>query len=179
MPFCTTPGAVAAFKRWRARLETAGVELGEPDAYVVGLVASREARLEELAGELARCKRPDRRLRLLQQERLAAGDMQKQLDLLERTYGGAVTEAAAPVGAAGTTSGRVVPFPQRRLGATAQRIVAAAAKGGVLTKTQLRERVRGSQGDFLRGLREALAIGALAREGPGSRARPYLYRRMG
>jgi hypothetical protein len=177
MPFCATPAAVAAFKRWRARLEAASVQLGEPDAYVVGLVASREARLEELSGELARCKRPERRLRLLQQERLAAADMQKALDLLDRTYGGAATEAAAPVRATGT-GGRVVAFPQRGLGPMAQRIVAAADKGVALTKAQLRERIRGSQGDFLRGLREALAVGALARGGAGSRTRPYVYRRV-
>ena len=56
------------------------MELGEPDVYVVAIAASREARLQELADELAKAKRPELRARLVAQERAAAGDMTKALE---------------------------------------------------------------------------------------------------
>lgn len=115
------------------------------------------------------------------QQRLAAGDMHKALDLLERTFGGAVAEVEAEPArqATGTDGADVLPFRARSgLGAVAQRIV-AAAKARPLTKAQLRTRVRGGQGEFLRGLREAIDAGALRRDGSGTKARPYLYRSEG
>lgn len=149
--------------------------LGEADSYPLALTALAESRLEELGQELATCRDRDRRLRLLAAERLAAQDMAKGLDLLERTFGGAIGEAV-PLKATGT-GGRVLDFPRPGLGPLAQRLVAAVADGAPLTKAELRSRVRGNQGDFLRGLREALAAGALQKEGAGSRARPFKYRR--
>lgn len=176
-PFCATPAAIEAFEKWYARIEAIGVELGEADHYVIGLVASREARLQELSEALATCKTQRRRLQLVQAERMAAQDMAKALDLVERTYGGAgEVEKTAQVAATGTGGARVVPF--RGPSATAQRIL-AAARTSPLTKAELRRRVKGSQNDFLRALREALAAGELVREGAGSKARPYRYHHSG
>ena len=178
-PFCKTAAARAAFGAWRKRLEALGVELADADRYVVGLLASREARLDELTGDLARCKDESRRLRLVAAERLAAGDMQRALELVHRTYGAAEADEqeAGVLQAATGTHGRVVAFRQRGgLGPLAQRLAAAVA-GGALTKAELRRRVRGSQGQFLDGLREALADGAIRRTGTGRRGRPFKYER--
>jgi hypothetical protein len=176
-PFCTTPPAIEAFGKWYARIENLGVELGEADDYIIGLVASREARLQELAVALAACKSARRRLQLGQAERMAAQDMSKALDLVERTYGGAgEVEKTAQAAATGTGGAHVVPFRPAGLSPTAQRIV-AAVRAAPLTKSELRRRVKGAQGDFLRGIKDAIAAGELLREGAGSKARPYRYRR--
>jgi len=180
-PFCSTPAAIAAFERWRSRLELAGVILAEPDLYVLGLASRAETRLEELGAELAQCKDAGQRLRLLEAERKAAIDVARSLDHLERVFGAAaVQEKARPVRAqaTGTEGARVIAFQrQRGLSMTAQRIVAVARKAGVaLTRTQLRQRTVGSEPDFLAGLRQALDSGALRREGSGTRGKPYMYR---
>lgn len=184
IPFCRTAGAKAAYRRWCDRLKRLGVELGEADVFAVALLASREARLEELTRALAACRRDqDLRLRLVTRERLAASDMARALDAAERAFGGMVEEAAVAQGVTvrATGTGRVVPFPaggdQKPLGVTAQRIVVALAGGEVLTKAELRRRVAGTQGDFLRGLREVLAGGQVRRSGSGSKVSPYKYRR--
>lgn len=64
------------------------------------------------------------------------------------------------------------------LSAVAGRIVAAVAKASrPLTKDALRRRVAGSEDDYRRGLREALAAGQVKREGLGRKGRPFLYSR--
>jgi hypothetical protein len=79
--------------------------------------------------------------------------------------------------ATGTDGGTVLAFPKVALGKTAQRVVAALAKAGApLTKTELRRRVPGAQGAFLRGLREATAAGAVVREGRGTKGGAFRYR---
>jgi hypothetical protein len=178
-PFCSTPAAIEAFRRWRGRLEAAGVELGEPDEYVVAIAATREARLQELAEELAKVKRPDRRARIVAQERLAAGDMTKALELLERTFGASVAEAVAPEVKATGTDGHVLAFRPPGQSPRVKALVAAVAKRGPMTKAEMRGAVRGGQGEFLRAIREAVAAGVLRREGAGSKSRPYRYRASG
>jgi hypothetical protein len=179
-PFCEDKRSAAAFDRWAARLEAAGVELGEADRFVVGLLASREVRLEGLVAELRREKDAGRRLRLIAAERLAAQDMAKALDQAERTYGSAVEGAAAEVeeqAATGTEGGRVLAFaPAGGLSAVAQRIAAAVEKSSrPLTKDALRRRVAGSQDDFLRGVKEAERAGAIVRSGSGRRGSPFTF----
>jgi hypothetical protein len=176
-PFCTTPAAKRAFAAWQKRLEALGVELGEPDTYLVGLIASREARLEELAGELARCKDEGRRLRIVAAERLAAGDMAKALDQAERVFGPRVAEGAPAIRKAAHEGGSsIVPFPTRAGSMAGQRIVVALTKGGPMRKEALRKLVPGNQGDFLRGLKEAMASGAVVREGTGTKTAAFVYR---
>jgi hypothetical protein len=90
--------------------------------------------------------------------------------------------AAQGVRRATGTAGRVVAFPvvggaEKSPGPVAQRIVAALSGGESLRKPELRRRVAGNQGDFLRGLREALAAGLVKRSGSGSKASPYRYQR--
>jgi hypothetical protein len=178
-PFCATKAARDAFERWRSRVVDLGALLTEADDYVLGLAASREARLAELARDLARCKDESRRLRLVAAERLAAGDMAKALELLERTYGAAAPAVEEPLRATGTAGrvGRVVTFPGKTagLGVGAQRCVAAVRTRGPLTKAQLRAAVKGNQGDFLRAVKEALGARALVRTGRGTKTKPYRY----
>jgi hypothetical protein len=105
------------------------VELGEADRFVVGLLASREARLESLIKELGREADVGRRLRLAAAERLAAQDMARALDQAERIFGGAAGRTEAPIeehSAMGTEGGRVLAFAPAAAGLSpaAQRIVA-------------------------------------------------------
>ena len=180
-PFCSTKPAREAFDRWRTRLDSLGVELGEADGYLLGLLATREARLEELAAELVRSKDDmTLRLRLVAAERMAAQDMARALDQAERHFGSRVEAMPAQAVATGT-GGRVVSFPTPAPGTpasvTGQRIVAVLARSRkALTKAELRRRVPGNQGDFLRGLREAEQTGAAAKDGAGTRSRPFRYR---
>jgi hypothetical protein len=183
-PFCDGSKALRdAFDRWAGRLSALGVELEEPDRFVVGLLASREVRLEALGAELRRERDSGRRLRIVAAERLAAADMQKALDQAERAFGAAVAEDEVPARAkaTGTDGGRVVPFVSasaRGLGQHAQRIVAALAKAPrPMTKAQLRRAVPGGQSEFTRGLREAVDVRAVMRCGRGSKGRPYVYQR--
>jgi hypothetical protein len=172
---------VAAYGRWKARVVAVGAVLTSADDYVLGLAASREARLEELTLSLARCKDQGQRLRLVAAERLAAVDMGKALEVLERTYGAAAPAQEEQLKATGTTSwsgsgGSVVAFPAPSgLDVCAQRIVAAVRRNGPATKDQLRARVKGSQDDFLRGIKTALAMGALVKSGSGTKTQPYRY----
>lgn len=176
-PFATTPAAKRAFAAWQKRLADLGVELGEPDLFLVGLIASREARLEELSADLAECKDEGRRLRIIAAERLAAGDMAKALDQAERVFGARVTEGLPEtVKRAAESGGSVVAFPQRPRTVTGQRIVVQLQKGGPMGKDALRKAVPGNQGDFLRGLKEAVKVGAVLMEGTGTKSRPFTYR---
>jgi hypothetical protein len=175
-PFCTTPIAKRAYAGWTERLEALGVELGEPDTFLVGLLASREARLQELARDLARRKDESRRLKIISAERLAAQDMAKALDQAERIFGSRVTEDVPEAVRKAMGKASVVPFPKRPGSVTGQRIVVALTKAGALRKDALRRAVSGSQGDFLRGLKEALQSGAVVREGSGTKIAPYTYR---
>ena len=186
-PFCDSdPAAVVCFDRWVKRLEALGVELGEADRYVVGVVASREARLEQLAAAVSSASDGALQLQLVQAERLAAQDVGRGLDLLERTFGASVGEVAVEereavsVSATGT-DGRVLAFAARGgLSPVAQRIAATCARSSrPLTKDALRRRVSGSQDDFLRGLKEAVGAGGVVRTGVGKKGRPYLYARGG
>jgi hypothetical protein len=125
-------------------------------------------------------KGPDRRARVVAQERAAAGDMMKALELLERTFGASVAEAVAPeVKATGTDGGRVIQFRPAGLSPRVKALVAAVAARGTMTKAEMRQAVRGGQGEFLKAIREAVDAGALKREGAGSKARPYRYRASG
>jgi hypothetical protein len=179
-PFCTTPAARQAFVAWQKRLGALGVELGEPDTFLLGLISSREARLQELAQDLADCKDEGRRLRITAAERLAAGDFAKALDQAERIFGPRVTEGEPQaVKLAAQSGGSVVAFPARPGSVAGQRIVAALTKGGPMKKDDLRLRVAGNQGAFLRGLNEAVKGGAVVREGSGTKSRPYVYRAAG
>jgi len=178
-PFCATAEACARFDAWCSRLRGLGVELADTDLELVGVIASRQARLAALGEELAREADPDRRLRIGAAERMAALDVLKALDAAERAWGGVAVEGEAEpavVQRTGTDDGRVVPFRAPGLGVVAQRVAAAVAKAGPLTKGELRRRVPGAQGAFLRGLREALAAGAVVREGDGRKGRPFKYR---
>ena len=185
-PFCgADPAAVQCFDAWVRRLEGRGVELGEADRYVVGIIASREARLEQLAAAVSSAVDGALQLQLVAAERLAAQDVARGLDLLERTFGGSVGEVAVEerqaVGATGT-DGRVLPFASKGAGLSpvAQRIAAVVSKtSSRLTKDALRRRVPGSEDDFLRGLREAVAAGTVVRSGLGRKRHPYLYARGG
>lgn len=175
-PFCRTKGARAAFERWRSRVVAAGAAVTDADTYVLGLAANRESRLEELVDALAKCKDDGRRLRLISAERLAAGDMAKALELLERTYGAAVP-AVQELRATGTGGGpRLVSFPPPTgLGVLGQRIVQALRAHGGQTKAELRQRVTGSEDAFLRGLKAALALHMVKRTGKGTKVVPYRY----
>lgn len=179
-PFCDRDkAATAAFDLWVGRLETLGVELQDADAYVVGLLASREARLEGLVAELRREKDGGRRLRLLAAERLAAQDMAKALDQAERVFGAVTVEDAVEQArqATGTDGANVIAFASKRgPSPVAQRIAATVAKASrPLTKDALRRRVSGAEGDFLRGLREAVDAGTVIRTGHGRKGSPYVY----
>lgn len=177
-PFCTDKAAASAFDRWVGRLEAMGIELQEADNYVIGLLASREARLEGLVAELRRERDAGRRLKLIAAERLAAADMAKALDQAERVFGASVGEAVVEPRAAATgTDGNVIPFVSKvGLSPTAQRLVGALAKAGApLTREALRRRVSGSQNAFLAALREAVAAGALVRSGSGRKGAPHVY----
>jgi len=170
------------FDAWCRRLEAAGVELNEADLRIVGLVASRECRLTQLAAAVAGELDGAAQLALVREERLAASAMAAAIDLLERTFG-VQAEAVRPVElqATGTAGrgGRVVAFAgaaSKVKTAAGQRIVAAvngAAHG--LTFPALRRSVAGSQGAFRAGLREAVACGAIRREGRGTRGAPFVY----
>jgi hypothetical protein len=176
--------ARSAFDLWLTRLHRLGITVDRagPDGDLVALVATRQARLEALASELARERDPDRRLRIGSAERLAAGDYARALDLVERAFGSRVEVAAEEpdqLRATGTDDGNVLAFqaPGVRSKA-AQRIVAVVAKAGApLSLAQLRRRVPGSQGDWRRGLREAVDAGAVARSGRGHKGSPFLYSR--
>jgi hypothetical protein len=184
-PFCDgDKPAVAAFDRWASRIAAAGVELAEADLYVVGLLASREARLEALGRELRRERDAGRRLRVVAAERLAAGDMQKALDLAERVFGQQVAagEEQVEVHARATGTDNVLAFESagRSLGTVAQRIASVVAKAHrPLTRDALRRRVPASEDDFGRALKEAVAAGAVQRGGAGKKGRPFTYARGG
>ena len=95
-PFCgSDPAAVACFQFWRSRLEALGVVLDEADLRVVGLVASRETRLEQLAAAVAGELDGGTQLRLVEAERKAWADVVAAFDLVERTFGAVVAEAVA------------------------------------------------------------------------------------
>jgi hypothetical protein len=181
---CITPAERAAFSAWRARLEALGLELGEADDYVLGLLACREVRLRDLTRVVARSKGSDK-LRAIAAERMASADFAKALDMAERLFGARAgeQEQEQAVVATGTAGGRVVPFraasPTKAGPVAQQRIVAALAPGMVLTKAELRKRVPGAQGAFLAGLKAAVTAGAIVREGQGTKSRPYRYRRAG
>ena len=186
-PFCgADPAAVACFDGWRGRLEGLGVVLDEADLRVVGLVASRETRLEQLAAAVAGELDGGAQLRLVEAERKAWADVVAAFDLVERTFGGVVAEAVARPAAlrATGTSGpapRVLAFAgasdTKPRTTTGQRIAAAVCSSSApLTFAGLRRAVKGSQNDLRAGLRDALACGAIRREGRGSKGRPYLYR---
>lgn len=185
-PFCSDAAAGACFDAWVKRLEGLGIELQESDGYVIGLLASREVRLEQLAHAVAIERDGSVQLRLVSAERLAAQDMARALDQAERVFGASVAEGAAveqreAVSATGT-DGRVLPFASKGSGLSpvSQRIAAVVAKASrPLTKDALRRRVSGSEDDFLRGLREAVAAGAVVRSGLGRKGAPYLYARGG
>ncbi len=174
-PFCTTAAAREAYEGWTTRLVALGVELGEPDLFLVGLLASREARLTELARDLAECKDQGRVLRIIAAERLAAGDMARALDQAERIFGSRVTDAV-PETVRKAAGSSVVAFPGKPTSKTGQRIVTALEKKGPLRRDALRRAVPGNQGDFLRGLKEAVGSGAVVREGVGTKTAPYRYR---
>lgn len=170
--FCNgSKAASAARARWASRIEAARVELTEADLYVVDLLASREARLEDLRRELRRERDADRWLRVVQAERLAAADMAKALDQADRVLGIVI--------------GQEDEEPARRdndrqRGIVAQRIASAVARESQpLTRAELRRRVAGSENDFGEGLREALLSAAVVRNGAGKRGRPYTYSKPG
>ena len=172
------PGCVAC--------DALGYEMGEADAYVVGLCASREVRLTQLAAAVAGELDGGTQLRLIQAERLAAADVASSLDHLERVFAvaGEVPKPAA-LRATGTSgpapSGKVISFagvseskPKTAIG---QRLAAVVARSSApLTMPALRRTVQGSEGDFRRGLRDALACGAVRREGSGTKGKPFVYR---
>ena len=81
--------------------------------------------------------------------------------------------------ATGTDGSVVLAFRPAGLSPRVKALVAAVAKGGPMTKAELRGAVRGSQGDFLKAVREAVAAGALSREGAGTRSHPHRYRASG
>lgn len=173
----------SAFDLWLTRLHRLGIEVDRagPDGDLVALVASRQARLSALAGELAAERDPDRRLRIGAAERLAAGDYARALDLVERAFGSRVELAAEEpdeLRATGT-DGNVLPFQAPGVRSkTAQRIVAVVAKAGApLTLAQLRRRVPGSENDWRRGLAEVVAAGAVTRSGRGIKGSPFSFTR--
>jgi hypothetical protein len=177
-PFCEGSKELReTFDRWVARLAEAEVELTDADRVLIGVVASREVRLEALGRELRREKDSGRRLRVIAAERLAAQDMSKALDQLVRTFGAAAAEEETVAArGTGTDGGRVLSFEARPqgLGRLAQRIVAALGKRP-LTKAQIRRLVSGSRSDFARGLQEAVDSGSVVRSGSGRKGRPFVY----
>jgi hypothetical protein len=180
---CVTRAERAAFAAWRGRLEDLALELGPADEYVVAVIAVREVRLRELTRAVARARKQTEKLRAIAAERMASADFAKALDMAERLFGARVGEEIQEeaLGATGTAGTRVVPFiPAGRMKArtvAGQRIVAVLGRGVALTKAELRRRVPGAQGAFLAGLKEAVASGAVKREGEGTKARPFRYRR--
>lgn len=187
-PFCASdPAAREAFDGWVERLRAVGVEVGEADAFIVGLLAVRTARLEQLSRAIAAEADGATQLKLVEAERRAAAAVQASLDHLERALGvAAAAEAPAQLRATGTSGpapGRVISFavssakPKSALG---QRLAAAVARSAApLTMAALRRSVAGSEGDFRRALRDALACGAVRREGSGTKGRPFVYLRGG
>lgn len=175
-----TPAERAAWRAWRARLEGLGVQLSDAGGYVLAVVAVRQTRLRELTAAVANARKQSDKMRMIEAERKASAAFAQALDLAERTFGAAVGEEAVAVAATGTT-GRVVEFPRaapmKARATAAQRIVAALNGGRSLTKAELRRRVPGAQGVFLAGLAQAVERGDIVREGPGSKSRPYHYRR--
>jgi hypothetical protein len=189
-PLCVSPAAVAAFHGWEGRLVALGVELNEVDRYVVGVVSGRQAILEELEARLVRVlKKQSERLRLVEAIRKASLSFERGVDLLERTFGQRVAEAVSvpeQLVASSGTGGRVLTIPARAAmgvaprcrGAVAirQRILGALAQAQLpLSKDQLRGRVRGDEGAFLRVLGELVREGAVRKGGRGRKTDPYTY----
>ncbi len=178
-PFCGDERTRRAFDAWCKRIERASValDLETAGAHLVVLLASREVRLEALQERLRRSKGTD--LELVRAERLAAGDMVRTLDLVERVLGPRVAAREPALEATGTT-GTVVSFPVKLKSATGQRIAAAlAVSPRALLKAELRAVVPGRQDQFLVGLAEAVRSGAVRRSGSGRKKDPYRYGRGG
>jgi hypothetical protein len=175
--FCPDARTRREFDRIARLVRESGFEVQEGDYYLLGAFANGAARLEQLAELVSREKDPERRLRLMGAERLARGDVSRLIDQLERHYAGVDVEESAPELRQTGTDGKVIPF-NRGLSRVAQRIVAVLGKAkGPLTREALRRRVPGSQGAFLKALREALAAGVLARSGAGRKGSPHVYSR--
>ncbi len=186
--------AEAAFDRWRARLDAAGVEFDNAGAalHVVGLLASREVALERLRRAVRAERTVNKRLRLIAAERRAAGDFRLALEHADRVFGALAVPEAEEVAAAGAVAvngARVIPMPLREVPAIvarrgkapqaiAQRILAALnASGRALTKVELRKRVPGDAGTFLRELKAMEKSGSIKRSGRGTKGDPFRYHR--
>lgn len=191
-PFCDgNPASEAAFDRWRGRFEAAGVDLPDEgaDAYVLGLLASREAALERLRADVDAETDMELRLKIVQAERRAAADFRAGLELAERVFGARAGEISVPVPIAvggGGGGGRVVQMPRRVPDTIAGRgkgpdavharilgVLADASQA--LTKDELQKRTPGDPSTFLRELKTLIASGAVKRSGAGRRGDPYRY----
>jgi hypothetical protein len=185
-PFCTDDVAASCFDWWATHLESLGIALDDADAYVVGLLASREANLRALRVVLAGASAPDPRL--LAAEARAARDFAEELDRSERVFGAriAVAVEAGATRLVAVGGGRVIPMPERstlRLAprgrgaeVVAGRITSALATApGALTKRELQKAVRGDTSTILRALADLLAAGKVKSEGAGRKGNPRRY----
>lgn len=189
-PFCSSPAARAAFDAWRTRVEALGIVLSSGDTYLVGQLAARQLRYEDLQQRVELEQDAGMRLRLVESERRASVAFQAALEVLDRALHGRVAEAEEqPVVPAAVAGGaRVLRMPARpkagsglakRLKgpeAVQGRILLALSRAdGPLTRVQLRKRVPGDETTFLRTLAALVESGEIARSGAGVRGRPHVY----
>ena len=183
-PFCAGDRErEKAYEGWMARLERAGFEATEADAFVIGLVASREVKLERLRKLLQKAKQPVDVLRIGEAERRAAGDLRATLEFLERAVGERLDEGAVEAGEeklAVVGGGRkVLAMPARKHTASmaaGDRIKAALARAKrPLTKPEIRKRVPGDAQAFLGALKKLHATGEITRKGRGVNRSPFRY----
>ncbi len=188
-PFCPSAQARRAAAAWAARLEALGVQLAEADRYVVAIVASREAALEDLQLQLKRTREVGLRLRIHEATRRASLAFAAGLELLERTFGARVGGVALPVAVGGGTA-KVLPLVPLRIAgrATPRNKGAAAVEARLLAAIGRAERagrppskgalcaaVRGDSGTVLRVLNQLVSSGQVRKIGRGSKGNPFRY----
>lgn len=173
-PFCADDPAAITFDRWLARFKALGLELGDADRLLVGLLASREANLADLRRRLAGEGHPEMRLKVGQHERAAAADFARTLELCERLLGARIGDEAP---SAVSLPPNVVRFRSGSADARARQRILAALAAGPLTRLELRRRAPGDASAFLRGLKALVGEGAVVVRGVGRRGDPKRYQR--
>ncbi len=189
-PFCPSAKAAKALAAWTSRLEGLGIELAEADRYVIAVVASREAALEDLQVELKLTRDLGLRLKIHEAARRASLAFAAGLELLERTFGARVGSVGVQPIAVGGGSARVIPMPLHLAGkpvspknkgaaAVEARLLTAISRaeqaGRPTTREALIGSVRGDKNTVLRMLRELVASGRVRKIGRGSKGNPYRY----
>jgi hypothetical protein len=175
-PFCAGDrDAELAFSAWLKRVEALGIEVGDADLYVIGVLASREAALERLRRAVVKKKL---NVGLVAAERLAASAFTRALEQAERVFGSRVVATPAAGGGAGKVVAMELPRGVKGPVAVAQRIKFALVTGA-LTKAELGARVQGDTTTFFAQLRALVKSGEIVRDGQGTKGSPFRYRRAG